>query len=195
MPPTNACCAKICGAVLIVDNHVGPRPQGPARLLCIKDDFVNETPSPTVYWAAPLFTDAEREWNATQVARMRAALPRLQVLVPQEFCAPHEAASTNDAAAGRLGKPDFGAIFRDCRHGIDQAQMVVAVLDGPDADSGTAWEMGYAHARGKTIIGLRSDWRPAEDGGGNAMLTRSCAAVCARIDEVIERLGTWLRIK
>ena len=134
-----------------------------------------------VYWAGPLFTDAEREWNARQVAAIRAKLPQLNLLVPQEFCAAHEAVETNDQGKGRLGKPDFGAIFRSCRDNLDAADLVIAVLDGADADSGTCWEMGYAHAKGKTVLGFRTDWRPAEDGGGNAMLTRSCSAVCGTL--------------
>lgn len=141
---------------------------------------------PTIYWAAPLFTDAERAWNAECTAAIRSRLPGLRVLVPQEFCASH------DQHHGSEAKPDFAAIFRDCRAGIDAANIMIAVLDGADADSGTAWEMGYAHARDLTIIGLRSDWRPAEDGGGNAMLTRSCTAICHHIDGVIDLLAQLL---
>jgi len=36
---------------------------------------------------------------------------------------------------------------------------MVAVIDGADADSGTAWEMGYAFALGKRVIALRTDFR------------------------------------
>lgn len=148
-----------------------------------------------VYWAGPLFTDAEREWNGRQVAAIRHKLPQLKLLVPQEFCATHEAIETNDQGTGRLGKPDFGAIFRSCRDNLDAADLVIAVLDGADADSGTCWEMGYAHAKGKTVLGFRTDWRPAEDGGGNAMLTRSCSAVCGSLDDIIIRLSAWLRME
>ena len=34
-------------------------------------------------------------------------------------------------------------------YSIDWADMVVACMDGPDPDSGTAWECGYAHVEGK----------------------------------------------
>jgi nucleoside 2-deoxyribosyltransferase len=37
--------------------------------------------------------------------------------------------------------------------------IVVACLDGPDVDSGTASEVGYAYAIGKKIIGYRGDLR------------------------------------
>ena len=46
---------------------------------------------------------------------------------------------------------------------IEQSDGLVAVLDGPDVDSGTAAEVGYAYARGRTIIGYRGDMRLAGD--------------------------------
>jgi nucleoside 2-deoxyribosyltransferase len=45
------------------------------------------------------------------------------------------------------------------RHAIESVDAVVAVLDGPDVDSGTASEVGYAFALGKLIIGYRGDIR------------------------------------
>ena len=45
------------------------------------------------------------------------------------------------------------------RVSIEAADAVVAVLDGPDVDSGTASEIGYAYARGKRIVGYRGDIR------------------------------------
>ena len=51
----------------------------------------------------------------------------------------------------RIGDLNRGAI-----EGVD---VVVAVLDGSDVDSGTASEVGFAFARGKTIYGYRGDIR------------------------------------
>ena len=48
-------------------------------------------------------------------------------------------------------------IFMKCVEGVDASDLVVAVLDGVDVDSGTAWEIGYAYAKGKPVIGLRTD--------------------------------------
>ena len=46
---------------------------------------------------------------------------------------------------------------------IDRADGVVAALDGPDVDSGTAAEIGYAASKGKWIIGYRGDFRKTGD--------------------------------
>ncbi len=43
------------------------------------------------------------------------------------------------------------------RGGIDESDVLVAALDGPDVDSGTASEIGYAYACGKKIFGYRGD--------------------------------------
>lgn len=42
---------------------------------------------------------------------------------------------------------------------LDRAHVVIALLDGPDIDSGTAVEMGYAFAKGKPVFGLLTDRR------------------------------------
>ena len=53
------------------------------------------------------------------------------------------------------------------RAGIDRADMVLAVLDGVDVDSGTAAEIGYAFAKGKLILGYRGDFRLSADNDGS----------------------------
>ena len=47
-------------------------------------------------------------------------------------------------------------------------------MDGPDPDSGTAWECGYAYGK-KPVILVRTDIRTRDDRSGpyNAMLTGS----------------------
>jgi nucleoside 2-deoxyribosyltransferase len=42
---------------------------------------------------------------------------------------------------------------------IDACAAVLAILDGPDVDSGTAAEIGYAAAIGRPVVGLRTDIR------------------------------------
>jgi nucleoside 2-deoxyribosyltransferase len=49
---------------------------------------------------------------------------------------------------------------------IDRSDIVFAVLDGVDVDSGTASEIGYAYAREKLIIGYRGDFRLSADNEG-----------------------------
>ena len=66
------------------------------------------------------------------------------------------------------------SVFERNRHALDRAKVVVAVLDGPDVDSGTAWEVGYAFAKGILVVGVRFDYRQSgEDGSVNLMIRHS----------------------
>jgi nucleoside 2-deoxyribosyltransferase len=141
----------------------------------------------TLYLAAPLFTEAERAWNARLAETLRGVLPEAEVLVPQEFCAVHD-----QGHAG--GGPDFGAVFTSCLEHLRRSSLVVAVLDGPDPDSGTCWEVGYAYARDIPVLGIRTDWRPAEDGAANCMLTRSCRQVVTSVPALIPALQALVPI-
>jgi len=96
------------------------------------------------YIAGPLFSDAERAFNLQIEAVCRAA--GFETFLPQRD-APVPGPSN--------GKDVFGSELR----ANEWADVIVANLDGMDVDSGTAWEIGYAIARGKSVIGIRTDWR------------------------------------
>ncbi|MFW5886708.1 MAG: nucleoside 2-deoxyribosyltransferase [Bacteroidota bacterium] len=49
---------------------------------------------------------------------------------------------------------------------IRDADLILAVLDGVDVDSGTASEIGYAAALGKPVYGYKGDFRVAGDNEG-----------------------------
>jgi nucleoside 2-deoxyribosyltransferase len=53
------------------------------------------------------------------------------------------------------------------RAAIDRANVMFAILDGTDVDSGTAAEIGYAFAKGKPILGYRGDFRLSADNEGS----------------------------
>ncbi len=115
------------------------------------------------YMAGPLFTSAERRWNKDVAEALRKR--GVQVILPQEEVA--------DCIVSAV--VDYECLYSKCLEGIRRAKGIVAVLDGPDVDSGTAFECGYAHALGKPIIGVRSDLRSGgEERGVNAMLSRCC---------------------
>lgn len=115
-----------------------------------------------IYLAGPLFTAAERTFNIELARHIKDAFGE-DVFLPQSECA---GCSTPDE------------IFTACREGIDRSRVVVAILDGTDADSGTCFEAGYAYALNIPVIGLRTDFRHCcDDGGLNLMLSQSCRHV------------------
>jgi len=52
---------------------------------------------------------------------------------------------------------------------INKSDIVIAVLDGTDVDSGVSAEIGFAYANGKKIIGYRGDFRVTGDNVGAAV--------------------------
>ena len=124
-----------------------------------------------IYFAAPLFSAAERDWNAILAAALRGA--GHEVFLPQE----------------QEPGLDAAGIFATDVSGIDWADGLVAIMDGADPDSGTCWEVGYAYRKKPTVL-VRTDLRRNGSGGSgyNAMLTESATiridAVAAPIDRV-----------
>jgi nucleoside 2-deoxyribosyltransferase len=98
-----------------------------------------------IYLAGPLFTIPEREFNARLAEGLRDR--GHTVLLPQEF-------ETPDKTPERIFADDVAA--------IDDADVVLANMDGPDPDSGTCWECGYAYGRRKPCLVYRTDFRAAD---------------------------------
>ena len=129
-----------------------------------------------VYLAAPLFSEAECDFNS----RLRDELEGigLGVFLPQEHS--NEIDSELDDRQESIFSKNVAA--------IDKADILVAVLDGVDVDSGTAWEIGYAHALGKPVYGLRTDFRTLGiEGVVNLMIERS-VVLCTSLGELVERM-------
>jgi nucleoside 2-deoxyribosyltransferase len=130
-----------------------------------------------VYVAGPLFTDAEREFNARLAARLEGA--GCQVFLPQR-----------DAPQNHGGQGYAARTFAADLEGLDRAEVVLAVCDGTQVDDGTAWEIGYAFARGVPVVGLRTDRRifgPGEQ--VNLMIQESLTAMVHSVDEALAKLG------
>jgi nucleoside 2-deoxyribosyltransferase len=115
-----------------------------------------------IYLAGPLFSLAEQGFNA-ELARFLES-QGFEVWLPQDN-------EPRTKTARAIFDMDVAA--------IDQADMVIACMDGPDPDSGTAWECGYAFAKRKPIVCYRTDFRLSGDTEGapyNLMLTESATA-------------------
>jgi len=111
-----------------------------------------------LYFAGPLFTQAERAWNALVARQLESA--GHEVFLPQDEV---KAIATLDA----------DRIFQIDVNGLRGAEAMVAVLDGADPDSGTSFECGLAYALGIPIVVVRSDFR----GGGDCLPGQSLATV------------------
>ncbi len=99
-----------------------------------------------VFLAAPIFSTAEREFNSKLAEELRKR--GYEVFLAQEL-----------PLLNSESEEDKKKIFSMDLEGLEGSDVVVAILDGIDVDSGVAFELGYAFARGKPIIGVRTDHR------------------------------------
>src|SRR5262249_32207556 len=100
-----------------------------------------------IYLAGPLFSTAERDFNARLAGLLRAK--GHEVWLPQDF--------DQQTMTPRQ-------IFDKDVEGVDWAEAVVANMDGADPDSGTCWECGYAYKK-KFIVLFRTDFRIGHEVG------------------------------
>jgi nucleoside 2-deoxyribosyltransferase-like protein len=141
-----------------------------------------------VYFAGPLFTPYERSFIDECAARLRAE--GIEVFVPHE---------------NALALPDTkpSTIFAKDWDGLANADAVVALLDGPSVDDGTACEIGifYALMQGdvskKGIVGLLTDLRGTrgDEGHGLNLFVHGCieagGRICTTLDDVVTTLAEW----
>lgn len=126
--------------------------------------------NPRIYIASPLgFSEAGRHFSNSVLIPFVRRLG-YDVLDPWTLTDPRKIEAVQRMPDGPARLEAWRALNREIgatnRAAIDDAQAVVAVLDGADVDSGTAAEIGYAFARGKLIVGYRSDFRLIGDNEG-----------------------------
>jgi nucleoside 2-deoxyribosyltransferase len=142
-----------------------------------------------IYLAGPLFSEAERAWLDGLAARLRSE--HLDVFVPHE----------NFDALAELTPEE---VYRVDGAGLRASNALLAWLDGPMVDDGTAAEIGaFAElvASGnpyyRGIVGLATDLRlerrrgKAPGDGMNLFVTGAIASagrVCWSVDEAIGAL-------
>ncbi len=130
----------------------------------------------TVYLAAPLFSEAECDFNRKLKDEIEGT-GIFKVFLPQED-------SNNVKDEENRQK----IIFDKNVAAIGKSDIVVAVIDGTDVDSGTSWEIGYAFAREIPVIGLRTDFRTLGiEGRVNLMIERSIV-LCHSIPQLLDIL-------
>jgi nucleoside 2-deoxyribosyltransferase len=103
-----------------------------------------------IYWAGPLFSWGEREFNL----RMRRELEAhgcYDVWLPQE------------SEENQREVADMRAIAREDMEQVAECDIFLGNLDGTQVEDGTAMEAGYATAWRKIAIAHRTDFRMQGD--------------------------------
>lgn len=135
---------------------------------------------PKVYVAGPLFDEGER-WFIEKVDALISELG-FETFLPHRDNPPK-------------AKDNVKQIFQNDRQAIDDCDLVVANLNGVTTDDGTAWEIGYAYAKGKYLIGLHTDWRARfEHEVVNLMIETSLDEMARSLTELKAALSKWLAV-
>ena len=119
------------------------------------------TPLPKLYFAAPLFSAAERCFNLTLTARLEAL--GFNVFLPQRDGVERDRPPYDTMPADEKRQ----LLFATDRDQIFSAEVFLFVLDGRVPDEGACVELGlaYAHAylsgKRKLLVGLQTDVRAA----------------------------------
>jgi nucleoside 2-deoxyribosyltransferase len=131
-----------------------------------------------IYLSGPLFSQAEIAWGGRIKTLLEIGLKNVKIVWPHEI------------ATGSAEK-----VFQTNLLAMNECDLMVAILDGPQVDDGTAWEVGYFFSQGKRIVGLRTDFRragEAEKSRVNLMVECACLAVTSSPDQLVSELKRLL---
>ena len=133
-----------------------------------------------VYIAGPLFNEKEREYLEGINTLCRAI--GLCTYLPYQD-------------GGLLSQDNDDKVFQTDINALKKADIVVASLNGTDVDSGTAFELGYAFAKGKKLFGLHTDFRTfSPTSEVNLMMLKSCI-MCHSLQELDNALKEYYKSK
>ncbi|MEG0439296.1 MAG: nucleoside 2-deoxyribosyltransferase [Solibacillus sp.] len=151
------------------------------------------------YLANGLFSIGDRYVNEVLAAKIREAVPAIDLYVPQENAAINDKNSYANSLA--IAEADLES--------LQVSDVLIAVIDGIEIDSGVAAEIGAFSALNRPIIALFSDVRQMgrtntkkidaliEDGTENQFIYRNLFVVglikrngkiVATMDEVVEQI-------
>ncbi len=138
---------------------------------------------PLIYVAAPLFSEAERGFNA----HLKVVLePHFSVYLPQD----DGGLLVDMVSEGMNPKVAARRVFEMDISALDRCDLVLIVLDGRVVDEGAAFELGFAYARGKRSVGLKTDPRQLLAIGNNPMIDGALERVFPDIRSFIQ----WVTI-
>lgn len=122
----------------------------------VSDNAAESNKGNKVYFAGPLFSKAERDYNL-QIEKVLED-NGYQVFLPQS-----EGLSAEDLE-GKTEEEQAQLIFDKDVSEIYEADIIFMVLDGRVPDEGACVELGIAYANGKRCYGIKTDTRAAKMG-------------------------------
>ena len=138
-------------------NTTEPPAQSPAPAVSASPETAateQGTSGKRIYFAGPLFNEAEREYNLKLTTLLESC--GYEVFLPQRdgFLATE--------LEGKTEAEKTEMIFSKDRDEVLKSDILFMVLDGRVPDEGACVELGIAYAAGKRCYGIKSDARSVE---------------------------------
>ena len=136
---------------------------------------------PKVYIAGKIWTDSERE-------QLEAIDKLCKSLGLQTFLPHRDVGFAKDISeAPKIFNADITEGFKDI-------SLVIASLDGLHVGAGTAWELGYAYAKGIPAIGIKTDESPEEGFEYLSSILIASMPIVGTMGELKEKIRKILKI-
>ena len=140
-----------------------------------------------IYLAAPLFSEMERNYIEDLVFDISR---ELKLDINKDFYIPHR----------HNNKYFEDKKYNKNMQNLNECDMMIAILDGKDIDSGTAFEIGYFIGQNKIVLGLLTDKRSYNEDDElneklNTMIYGSCNygnLIFNNINDLIDELDNIL---
>ena len=134
-----------------------------------------------VYLAGKICTESERE-QLEQIDKLCKSL-NLETFLPHR--------DVGFAKNIKYAKK----IFRgDITEGFNGVSLIITSLDGLHVGAGTAWELGYAYAKGIPAIGLKTDESVEEGFEYLSSILIASMPIVSSLDELREKIREILKI-
>lgn len=144
----------------------------------VNDERMATNVKPRIYIAGPLFSKAERDFNR----RLKQILsPYFRVYLPQE----DGGLMVDMIAQGMPPREAAQRVFVTDVDAMETCDVLLIILDGRTVDEGAAFELGFAFARGKQCVALRTDPRQLLATGNNPMIESPLRQIFASVEDLI----------
>ena len=134
-----------------------------------------------VYIAGKIWTESEKE--------MLEKIDSLCKKLGLETFLPHR-----DAGLAKSAEDATKIFNADIIEGFKDIGLVIASLDGLHVGAGTAWELGYAYARGIPAIGIKTDESPEEGFEYLSSILIASMPIVSTFKELEEKIKETIRI-
>lgn len=143
-----------------------------------------DRPRPSLYFAAPLFSEAELTYNL----KLSEVLEEFfDVYLPQR-----DGGKVIDLVSKGLSVDvAYKSIFDRDLNALRYADVVLILLDGRAIDEGAAFELGFAFSNGKYCVGLQTDPRRLLPLGNNPMIECALEHVFGNVGEMRSWAGSF----